>query len=146
MSSDKGTVHVFAIKDEKLNRRSSYVFKFLLEISRHYTGNSKIFMNCLRLSSLIAIGKYVENLWSYSSFTIPPECACICAFGEKQNSVIGIYLKVIEVFLKIKNLIIIIFSAACVNGTFYRAKFGQNNTLQLSDYDNFLDICGDDKF
>lgn len=33
-------------------------------------------------------GKYFESLWALASFTVPPECACVCAFGPK-NSVIG---------------------------------------------------------
>lgn len=34
------------------------------------------------------LGNYVESQWALANFTVPPECACICAFGSK-NSVIG---------------------------------------------------------
>ena len=39
------------------------------------------------------IGQYVDSQWSLASFTVPAECACICAFGKNTsknvNSVIG---------------------------------------------------------
>lgn len=34
------------------------------------------------------LGNYVESQWALANFTVPPECACICAFGSG-NSVIG---------------------------------------------------------
>jgi len=38
------------------------------------------------------LGNYVESQWALATFTVPPECACVCAFGT-HNSVIGIHLK-----------------------------------------------------
>lgn len=39
------------------------------------------------------IGQYVDSQWSLANFTVPAECACICAFGKNTsknvNSVIG---------------------------------------------------------
>uniref|UniRef100_A0A3Q2DC70 WD repeat domain 45 n=1 Tax=Cyprinodon variegatus TaxID=28743 RepID=A0A3Q2DC70_CYPVA len=71
-SSDKGTVHIFALKDTKLNRRSA-----LARVGK--VGP--------------VIGQYVDSQWSLASFTVPAECACICAFGKNTsknvNSVIG---------------------------------------------------------
>ncbi|XKL64917.1 hypothetical protein PGB90_005003 [Kerria lacca] len=63
-ASDKGTVHIFALKDPRYNKRSSL---------------SKLGINC----------NYVESQWSFANFTVLPECACICAFSS-QNSVIAI--------------------------------------------------------
>jgi hypothetical protein len=34
------------------------------------------------------LGNYVESQWALANFTVPPECACICAFGSR-NTVIG---------------------------------------------------------
>lgn len=34
------------------------------------------------------LGNYVESQWALATFTVPPECACVCAFGSR-NSVIG---------------------------------------------------------
>uniref|UniRef100_A0A803TYI6 WD repeat domain 45 n=1 Tax=Anolis carolinensis TaxID=28377 RepID=A0A803TYI6_ANOCA len=71
-SSDKGTVHIFALKDTRLNRRSA-----LARVGK--VGPM--------------IGQYVDSQWSLASFTVPAESACICAFGRNTsknvNSVIG---------------------------------------------------------
>lgn len=46
------------------------------------------------------IGQYVDSQWSLASFTVPAECACICAFGKNTsknvNSVIGQSSKQLE--------------------------------------------------
>ncbi|XP_063559051.1 WD repeat domain phosphoinositide-interacting protein 4 isoform X6 [Gorilla gorilla gorilla] len=72
-SSDKGTVHIFALKDTRLNRRSA-----LARVGK--VGPM--------------IGQYVDSQWSLASFTVPAESACICAFGRNTsknvNSVIAI--------------------------------------------------------
>lgn len=62
-SSDKGTVHIFALKDTDLNRKSS-------------------------LSTLSFFSSYVESQWALANFTVPPEMPCICAFLS-QDIVIG---------------------------------------------------------
>merc|ERR1712037_754761 len=54
-SSDKGTVHVFALQDYKLNKRSA-------------------------LATIGVPGAYAGSQWSLASFTVPQEVACICAF------------------------------------------------------------------
>lgn len=42
------------------------------------------------------IGQYVDSQWSLANFTVPAECACICAFGKNTsknvNSVIGMWV------------------------------------------------------
>ncbi|CAH1786710.1 unnamed protein product [Owenia fusiformis] len=56
VSSDKGTVHIFAVKDTQLNKRSTF-------------------------KKMGFLGQYVESQWGLASFTVAAECACICAFG-----------------------------------------------------------------
>ena len=60
-SSDKGTVHIFALKDTHLNRRATFA----------------------RI-----LGQYGESQWALTNFTVAAECACVCAFGAK-NTVYG---------------------------------------------------------
>jgi len=58
-SSDKGTVHIFAIKDTNLNRRMSGVPPAIRG----------------------TLGKYGDSQWALATFTVTAECACICVFG-----------------------------------------------------------------
>ncbi|RWS07590.1 WD repeat domain phosphoinositide-interacting protein 4-like protein [Dinothrombium tinctorium] len=58
VSSDKGTIHIFALKDTHLNRRS-------------------------KLSGVGILGNYGDSQWALANFTVTAECACICAFGSK---------------------------------------------------------------
>lgn len=55
-SSDKGTVHIFALKDVHLNKRSSF-------------------------KKMSLLGNYAESQWALATFTVAAECACVCAFG-----------------------------------------------------------------
>ncbi|GAB6033667.1 hypothetical protein CHUAL_013727 [Chamberlinius hualienensis] len=61
-SSDKGTVHIFALKDLHLNRRSA----------------------------LPTFGLVENTLRAAAKFSVSSECFCICAFGEN-SSVYAIY-------------------------------------------------------
>jgi len=45
------------------------------------------------------LGNYVESQWALATFTVPPECACVCAFGI-HNSVIGIIFILQKMSLK----------------------------------------------
>ena len=63
-SSDKGTIHIFALKETHLNRRST-------------------------LNKMSFLGNYIESQWALANFTVPPECACICAFSGGRSSVVG---------------------------------------------------------
>ncbi|XP_069779376.1 WD repeat domain phosphoinositide-interacting protein 4-like [Narcine bancroftii] len=63
-SSDKGYVHIFALKDTSLNWRST-----LAQVGK--VGP--------------VIGQYVDSQWSLASFTVLAECACICAFGKNSS-------------------------------------------------------------
>lgn len=64
VASDHGTVHVFAVEDQKLNRQSS-------------------------LASATFLPKYFSSNWSFCKFHIPGGPQCICAFGI-DNSIIVI--------------------------------------------------------
>lgn len=65
-SSDKGTVHIFALKDTNLNKRSKF-------------------------SNMGIPNTYVNSQWALANFTVAAECACICAFGTKYT-VYGLYI------------------------------------------------------
>jgi WD40 repeat protein len=54
-SSDKGTVHIFAVIEPDLNRRSS-------------------------LSPFSFFSSYCQSQWALATFTVPPEVGCICTF------------------------------------------------------------------
>jgi len=66
-SSDKGTIHVFSIKDSSLNRRSA-------------------------LHNLGVFGSYVDSQWALAKCAGLAECPCICGFGSSNQSIIAIYL------------------------------------------------------
>ena len=95
-SSDKGTVHLFSLasSDWKLGgggggRRSA-------------------------LAPLVNInGEY-----SLSKFTLPAECACVCAFGADHRR--SIY-------------------AICVDGTFHKYRLGKDGTCERDNFDNYLE-------
>lgn len=67
VSSDHGTVHIFAIEDPKRNKQSS-----------------------LASASFLPIPKYFSSKWSYCRFVVPGRYQCICAFGSDPGSVIVI--------------------------------------------------------
>lgn len=94
-SSDKGTVHIFAIKETELNRRSTF-------------------------KKMGFLGQYVESQWGLANFTVPAECACVCAFGPNQSVI-----------------------AICVDGTFHKYVFSKDGNCNREAYDVYLDI-GDD--
>lgn len=60
-SSDKGTIHIFALKDSHLNKRLTF---------------SK---------AAKWVGSYVESQWALATFTVTQECKCICAFGSNSS-------------------------------------------------------------
>lgn len=64
-ASDKGTGHVFALRDTRLNRRSA-----LARVGK--VGP--------------VLGPYVESQWSLASFAVPAEAPCVCAFGRGGRS------------------------------------------------------------
>ncbi|NXO05075.1 WIPI4 protein, partial [Rhinopomastus cyanomelas] len=64
-ASDKGTGHVFALRDTRLNRRSA-----LARVGK--------------VGPVLA--PYVESQWSLASFGVPAEAPVLCAFGRAGRS------------------------------------------------------------
>nr|CAB3267705.1 WD repeat domain phosphoinositide-interacting protein 4-like [Phallusia mammillata] len=94
-ASDKGTVHIFALKDTTLNRRSAFA----------------------KAGKVSPFQQYTNSQWSFCHFTVPAECACICAFA-KGNSVV----------------------AACVDGSFHKYIFTAEGNCSREAYDVFLEL------
>lgn len=82
VASDHGTVHVFAVEDQKLNRQSS-------------------------LASATFLPKYFSSSWSFCKFQVPGGPQCMCAFGTDNNSIIGQYYKVIYSEMYIYSVVMI---------------------------------------
>ena len=61
VSSDKGTVHIFAIKNPELNKR-------------------------LTVANVGYLGRYAGSQWGMTSFTLRSECPCICAFAPPSST------------------------------------------------------------
>ncbi|CAK8685321.1 unnamed protein product [Clavelina lepadiformis] len=62
-ASDKGTVHVFALRDTTLNRRSAFA----------------------KAGQVSPFQQYTSSQWSFCNFTVPAECPCMCAFGPGKS-------------------------------------------------------------
>ncbi|XP_063236542.1 WD repeat domain phosphoinositide-interacting protein 4-like [Bacillus rossius redtenbacheri] len=88
-SSDKGTIHIFALKNTSLNRKSAF-------------------------------GEWQR---AHANFPVPPECACICAFGSKSTII-----------------------AVCLDGTFHKYVFSADGNCNRQAFDVFLDVCDDEDF
>lgn len=61
-SSDKGTVHIFALKEPSKNKRST-------------------------LSKVGLFGQYAESQWGLANFSVQAECPCLCVFGPGSSVV-----------------------------------------------------------
>ncbi|XP_050297717.1 WD repeat domain phosphoinositide-interacting protein 3 [Anthonomus grandis grandis] len=66
VSSDHGTVHVFALDDLTLNKQSSLA-------------------NAMA-ASVVFLPKYFTSIWSFCKFTVPNGSPSICAFGQQDDA------------------------------------------------------------
>lgn len=66
VASDKGTVHIFALKDTALNRRSAFA-----------------------KAGKVVASQYTSSQWSFCNFTVPAECPCVCTFAATGHQVIA---------------------------------------------------------
>jgi len=120
-SSDKGTVHVFALQDYKLNKRSA-------------------------LATIGVPGAYAGSQWSLANFTVPQEVACICAFGSsyikpeslssKEDIVTGTRQRA---FNQAQGTIY----AICLDGSFHKYHFSADGVCNQVAYDVFTELCED---
>jgi len=94
-SSDKGTVHAFALQDYRLNKRSA-------------------------LATMGVPGAYAGSQWSLASFTVPQECACICAFGSSTS-----------------------IHAVCLDGSYHKYSFSPEGICNQTGYDVITELCED---
>merc|ERR1719242_1362588 len=94
-SSDKGTVHIIALQDYRLNKRSA-------------------------LASIGVPGAYAGSQWSLASFTVPQECACICAFVSTGH-----------------------IAAVCLDGSFHKYHFSADGIINQAKYDVITELCED---
>ena len=92
---DKGTVHIFALQDYRLNKRSA-------------------------LASIGVPGAYAGSQWSLASFTVPQECACICAFVGSGH-----------------------IAAVCLDGSFHNYHFSADGIINQAKYDVITELCED---
>jgi len=65
VSSDHGTIHIFAVDDQKLNKQST-------------------------LASATFLPKYFSSKWSFCKLQVSGGSQCVCAFGTNNNSVIAV--------------------------------------------------------
>ena len=104
------------------------------------------------------LGNYIESQWALANFTVPPECACICAFGSNKSSVVGkipiSHFLFVVIFCRVDIALIVwgVFflsfsnSAICMDGTFHKYVFTPAGNCNRESFDVYLDVCEDDDF
>ena len=156
-SSDKGTVHIFALQDYRYAwavgpwLREYRHFAICLAAGGEFTqprllspslGDEWIgfiliypFNECRlnRRSTLATIGvpgAYAGSQWSLTSFTVPQEVACICAFdsGNEESSISAAQGTIF---------------AACLDGSFHKYHFSADGQCNQVAYDVFTEMCED---
>lgn len=122
-SSDKGTVHVFALQDYRLNKRSA-------------------------LATIGVPGAYAGSQWSLANFTVPQEVACICAFGSPNVRITDTKNTRKErggarERQKFVNQAQGIIYAICLDGSFHKYHFSADGVCNQVAYDVFTELCED---
>lgn len=87
----------------------------------------------------IVLGNYGDSQWALANFTVPPECACVCAFAPN-SSVIGIKKKIDIISYDCNDY----FLAICLDGTFHKYVFSADGSCNREAFDVFLEVCDDD--
>ena len=121
-SSDKGTVHVFALQDYRLNKRSA-------------------------LATIGVPGAYAGSQWSLANFTVPQEVACICAFGSSCMRITESKYNKGEggtgTRQKVGNQGQGTIYAICLDGSFHKYHFSADGVCNQVAYDVFTELCED---
>lgn len=97
------------------------------------------------------LGNYGESQWALANFTVPPECACVCAFGLR-SSVIGKYhfcsFIVIKFLIQAQQSVnyVNLPTAICLDGTFHKYVFNDDGNCNREAFDVYLDVCDDHEF
>ena len=115
-SSDKGTVHVFALQNYSLNKRSA-------------------------LATIGVPGAYAGSQWSLASFTVPQEVACICAFGR--NAFAEAQCSKVAGDKHQRNQAQGTIYAICLDGSFHKYHFSADGVCNQVAYDVFTELCED---
>lgn len=117
VSSDKGTIHIFAIHNRSHTSSYSTITGTASENS-NAPGNAKSSLQ--RISRVLP--SYFSSEWSFAQFRVP-EDKCICAFGSDPNTIVVV----------------------CANGHYYKARFDPNRGGEMvrEDFAQFIDGASD---
>lgn len=116
VASDHGTIHIFALEDQSLNKQSSLASNFL--------------------------PKYFSSSWSFCKFQVPNGPQCVCAFGSENNCIIGNNLNCI-LCLQIIYYVFLIITVICADGNYYKFVFNQKGECWRDICAQFLEITND---
>lgn len=117
VASDHGTIHIFALEDQSLNKQSSLASNFL--------------------------PKYFSSSWSFCKFQVPNGPQCVCAFGSENNCIIGNNFNLYYIVRISYNCAKITFSVVCADGNYYKFVFNQKGECWRDICAQFLEITND---
>jgi len=117
-SSDKGTVHVFALQDYKLNKRSA-------------------------LATIGVPGAYAGSHWAFVCIDLPEKISSISTFRHLTKLTLSESINDLstsdEMFKDKKPLQTV--HIVCTNGSFFKFNFYDDKTFKQVSYDMLSDIC-----
>lgn len=126
VSSDKGTVHVFALADQVTTKtdgdQGRNVTVLAAEKAPQPRSNPTSLFSAVK--GLVPIPKYFASEWSFAQFRLPEDTKCIVGFGSPANSLLVVGL----------------------NGSFYRATFDpeRGGVCRQDSFNRFIELERDD--